>query len=166
MSNRYESLSNLGKANTDDSDVVVETRVGVLTRVNRALDGGVVRVQGEAVGDKLAADDGGVWVNILGSSGTSVGVHMNAEQAESVTRLGDYNNSGTVVLVTGVYSVACHEHQGELDLHAQSVEVVDAGGAIEHTVDLEHGIGAIVVCLVGMCLLALFYWLRFREGRL
>ena len=165
LSNRYESLSNLGKANTDDSDVVVETRVGVLTRVNRALDGGVVRVQGEAVGDKLAADDGGVWVNILGSSGTSVGVHMNAEQAESVTRLGDYNNSGTVVLVTGVYSVACHEHQGELDLHAQSVEVVDAGGAIEHTVDLEHGIGAIAVCLVGMCLLALFYWLRFKEGR-
>ncbi len=165
LSNRYESLSNLGKANTDDSDVVVETRVGVLTRVNRALDGGVVRVQGEAVGDKLAADDGGVWVNILGSSGTSVGVHMSAEQAESVTRLGDYNNSGTVVLVTGTYSVACHEHQGELDLHAQSVEVVDAGGAIEHTVDLEHGIGAIVVCLVGMCLLALFYWLRFREGR-
>ncbi len=165
LSNRYESLSNLGKANTDDSDVVVETRVGVLTRVNRALDGGVVRVQGEAVGDKLAAGDGGVWVNILGSSGTSVGVYMSAEQAECISRLGDYNNTGTVVRVTGVYSVACHEHQGELDLHAQSVEVVDAGGAIEHVVGLEHGIGAIAVCFVGACLLGLFCWLRFREGR-
>ncbi len=165
LSNRYESLSNLGKANTDDSDVVVETRVGVLTRVNRALDGGIVRVQGEAVGDKLDAGDGGVWVNILGSSGTSMGVYMSVEQAEAISRLGDYNNSGTVVSVTGVYSVACHEHQGELDLHAQSVEVVDAGGAIEHVVDLEHGIAAIAVCLVGMCLLGLFCWLRFREGR-
>ncbi len=165
LSNRYESLSNLGRADTDDSDVVVETRVGVLTRVNRALDGGVVRVQGEAVGDKLAAGDGGMWVNILGSSGASMGVHMSAEQAESITRLGDYNNSGTVVLVTGVYSVACHEHQGELDLHAQSVEVVDAGGAIEHVVDPKHGVGAIAVCLAGMCLLGLFCWLRLRKGR-
>ena len=163
LSNRYESLSNLGRADTDDSDVVVETRVGVLTRVNRALDGGVVRVQGEAVGDKLTAGDGGVWVNILGSSGASVGVHMSAEQAESVTRLGDYNNSGTVVIVTGVYSVACHDHQGELDLHAQSVEVVDAGGAIEHVVDVRHGVAAIAMCLAGACLLGLFWRLRVRS---
>ena len=165
LSNRYELLSELGNADTDDSDVVVETRVGVLTRVNRALDGAVVRVQGEAVGDKLAAGDGHVWVNILGSSGSSMGVYMSDEQARAVTCLGDYNNTGTVIVVTGVYAVACHEHQGELDLHAQSVEVLDVGGAIEHGADLEGSIGAVVLCMAAFALLGLFAYLRFWRAR-
>ncbi len=161
LTNRYELLSNLGNANTEDSDVVVETRSDVLTRVNRALDGATVRIQGEAVGDKLTSSKEDVWINILGSTGSCIGVEMSKDLSQLIANMGDYNTSGTVVQITGEYHVACHEHQGELDIHAQNIEILDVGGQIAHSFDLSQLILSVILCIVALILFALYIFLRF-----
>ena len=164
LTNRYELLSNLGNANTDDSDVVVETRSDVLTRVNRALDGALVRIQGEAVGDKLISTNEGVWINVLGSTGSCIGVQMSKDLSQLIANMGDYNTSGTVIQITGDYHVACHEHQGELDIHAQKIEVLDVGGQIDHSFDLGQLILSVLLCIIALILFVLYIYLRFLKS--
>lgn len=92
-------------------------------------DGAPATVRGEALGEALTAPGGKRWVNI-GREGTALGVVMTAEQAASVPQFGLYRQRGATLEVSGVLNSACDEHGGDLDLHADTVSVLDEGGAI------------------------------------
>lgn len=92
-------------------------------------DGAHAIVRGEALGESLAAPGGKRWVNI-GREGTAIGVVMTAEQAAKVPRFGRYRQRGATLEVSGVLNSACDEHGGDLDVHAESVSVLDEGGPI------------------------------------
>jgi hypothetical protein len=48
--------------------------------------------------------------------------------------LGNYKNEGDILEATGVFHRACPEHGGELDIHADSVNIVAAGFPVEERV--------------------------------
>lgn len=98
-----------------------------------ALDGRTVTVAGEAVGDVMFRDRW-AWVTI-GDEGVALGVWLSAEQASRVARVGGYASRGDRVAVTGVLHRACPQHGGDLDLHADRLEVVARGGPLSHPVD-------------------------------
>lgn len=165
LSDRFSSLNNLGSASNSDEDVVVDTRVGVLTSANLALNNMQVRFSGEAVGDVLYADADHKWVNVLGASGTSIGVFMTNEQAAQIVNLGDYKTSGTMVEVRGTYCINCSDHQGELDVHASSVIVTDTGGAITHTPNTDWAVYGLFMSVIALAVLLTFIFLRRRNAR-
>lgn len=160
ITDRYAHIDNLSNSNNPDERVIIDTTTSVLTSVNRALNGLSVRFSGEAVGDVLAADEGHKWVNILGASGASIGVYMTDEQAKSIVNLGDYHTTGTTVEVEGTYTMACTEHQGELDVHATSIKVLDTGGSITRVANQQRFVIAIVLCVFGFAILGTFIFLR------
>lgn len=165
LSNRYERLESIGEAVDGTENVVVTTRIGVLTAANRALDGATVSFSGEAVGDVMNADADHKWVNLLGSDGSCIGVLMDNDMASRVLNVGDYSTTGSTLQVRGIYSIDCGEHQGELDVHALDVRVLDAGGSVDHYVsDADVNIG-MQLCFVGFLLLAVFFALRWFFAR-
>lgn len=165
LSNRYERLESIGEAVDGTENVVVTTRIGVLTAANRALDGATVSFSGEAVGDVMNADADHKWVNLLGSDGSCIGVLMDNDMASRVLNVGDYSTTGSTLQVRGIYSIDCGEHQGELDVHALDVRVLDAGGSVDHYVsDTDVNIG-MQLCFVGFLLLAVFFALRWFFAR-
>ena len=165
LTDRYDSLDKLATSLNPDESVVVETRIGVLASVNRALENTTVRFSGEAIGEALAADDGYKWVNVADASDTAVGVYMTEEQASQIRTYGDYHHVGATLLVTGTYHIACGQHQGELDVHASDVQVLDHGSWLIYSIDAgELGLG-LLLCALGLIFVLVFVVLRQRADR-
>ena len=165
LSSRYGTLDELANSLNEESDVIVDTRIGVLVAVNRALDGSSVRFEGEVVGEALGAGDGQVWVAVNNSSGQSISVLLDAEQAALVENYGDHETTGSTLQVTGLYHVACDEHDGGLDVHATSVVVLDAGGAVTNGVAFSEFAWGVALCAFGLVLVLLYLFLRHRGDR-
>ena len=160
IANRYSSLEGLAQSEDESDQVVTSVTVGVLTAANRALDGATVTFSGEVIGDTMRAENGYVWVNVLGASGASIGVRMSEADAEGITYGASYSTTGTTLQIKGVYSVACAEHEGELDVHATEVVVTDAGGTIEHSAESADVTTGLAMCIIGLLLLLAFFICR------
>lgn len=160
LSNRFKSLDALERATDETDNVVTSTRVGVLIAVNRALDGATVSFSGEVVGDIMNADADHKWLNVLGSDGSCIGVLVDNDMAQRVTHVGGYSTTGTTLQVRGVYSVDCVEHQGELDVHAVSVRVLDAGGTVTHFADKDDVVSGLRLCGIAFVLMMIFFIVR------
>lgn len=165
LTNRYERLESIGEAVDGTENVVVTTRIGVLTAANRALDGATVSFSGEAVGDVMTADSEHKWVNLLGSDGSCIGVLVDNDMASRILNVGNYSTTGSMLQVRGIYSIDCDDHQGELDVHALDVRVLDAGGPVDHYVNDADINTGMQLCVVGFLLLAVFFGLRWFFAR-
>lgn len=160
LSDRFESLDKLGNSLTDEENVVIETRVGVLVSTNRALNGSEVSFTGEAVGDIVNAGEGYKWANISGTSNAVISVYMPDDLAKLIQHVGDYHETGTSLKITGTYHIACPEHDGELDVHASAAEVTDNGGPVTHMVVPGRLEAAFALCVVAGLLLTLYLLAR------
>lgn len=165
LSDRYESLKDLSTSLTDEEGVVIATRIGVLASTNRALNNSEVSFSGEVVGDVLNADEGCKWINLRGSSNSVISGYVTDEQASLIQNVGDYHATGTTLQVVGTYHVACPEHQGELDVHAASVEVIDSGGPVIHLVSPGRLGLATGLCVLAALVLVAYIWARWYYGR-
>ncbi len=121
-----------------------ESTVVELTTLEVA-DGTRVTFTGEVVSEALRDGEDRVWLNVL-DGGVAIGVNMPAEMAEKVSVFGDHRNDGDVVRVTGVYNEACRTHGGDMDVHAETVDVLEQGG--ERTLEPQAWKG--VVGLLGL----------------
>ena len=113
------------------------------------FDGASVVVQGEAIGDVLRADSEHRWVNVLGG-GVAIGVYMPTAMADRIQHFGMYRTFGDTVAVSGIVNVACEQHGGEFDIHAEELEIVEAGGPRENPVNpwkLPIGLGLLALGL-------------------
>lgn len=130
-----------------------------VVEIDRAEDGSVIVVEGEAIGEHLRARGGGRWVNILGDD-VGLGIWVTEEMAEGIEYFGDHRNDGDIVRVVGTVNVACDVHDGEFDVHAQSFAVVSTGGPREQEIEPMKG----VIGLAGMAI-AFVLWRVYRQRR-
>jgi hypothetical protein len=96
-------------------------------------DGKLVRITGEAIGEALRADRDHHWVNVL-EGGTAVGVVVSGIQAGKVDGFGVYGTRGSIVEVVGTFNIACEEHEGDLDVHARTLRVLNSSEPIANPV--------------------------------
>lgn len=165
LSSRYGTLEDLANSSNADSDVVVDTRIGVLVAANQALDGAEVRFEGEAIGEEVAASGDRVWVALSATSGQSISVLMDADDAEVIDAYGDYGTTGATVRVRGTYHVACDDHSGELDVHASEVELVAASSESANDVSVRRLETALALAAAGVVLVVSYLLLRRRMRR-
>jgi hypothetical protein len=137
------------------------TTIVGLVNAGQQLDGQEVAIQGEAVGDILAAEKGFRWL-MLQDGGATISVLVSEADAAKVTRLGRYGQVGTRLEVTGTFHVDCADHDGLTDVHASAVKIIDEGVDVASRLDARKlEIGALLI-VVGLCLLALHWRLRER----
>ncbi|MBR2522296.1 MAG: hypothetical protein IKE61_04140 [Coriobacteriales bacterium] len=124
------------------------------------LNGLVVVFDGEVIGNDVNAGDGYKWVTLY-DDGASIAVYMSDADAAKITHRGSYSSQGDTLKVVGVFHLDCPSHQGDVDVHAQSVEVISNGFPVAHGLDMyKVYIAAGLLVLAGA--LGLLYW-RLRE---
>ncbi len=126
----------------------------------RALDGARLAFEGEAIGAALSRG-GYAWLNLSDGS-YAIGIWLPRAETGKVRRYGSYTGKGDLVRVEGVFHRSCPEHGGDLDIHAEQLEIVAAGAPAAHPVGRGRLILAGALLLAGLAVVHL--WRRTGRG--
>jgi hypothetical protein len=124
-------------------------------------DGRTVVFAGEAVGEAMRRGNR-AWIHLnddaYGIGGTpgqglsgynsGIAVWVDAERASPISLFGDYKHHGDLVKVHGVFHAACPEHGGDLDIHADSLQIVRRGQEVARPVGRSRLLVAAVMLLL------------------
>lgn len=99
---------------------------------SKSIDGERVVFKGEAITAVMRRSEGD-WVN-LKDGFNAVGVWCAKGILKDGMSLGDYKNRGDTLEVAGEFHMACPVHGGELDIHADSVKVVEPGYKVDEKI--------------------------------
>jgi len=97
-----------------------------LIKNSRLYDGKVVVYTGEVIGDVMARGEY-AWINV-NDGADAIGVWTPLSLSSQIMNRGSYKSLGDWVEVTGVFHRSCGQHGGDLDIHAQFLRKVSAGG--------------------------------------
>jgi hypothetical protein len=122
------------------------------------FDNKVVTVRGEVLGVLRRGEK--AWVNI--ENGEAIGVWCEVYMVENIKVTSDYHHRGDIVQVTGVFHRACPEHGGDPDIHAENLDIVEAGYEIPREVN--WWLMALSILLLALSIY-LFVQLRKRAGK-
>jgi hypothetical protein len=133
-----------------------------LSNAAEHLDHQTVVFDCEVVGDIIGSGDGKYW--ITANDGTaSISVFITADSRNTIVSLGNYQQQGTLLEVTGEFNLACDQHDGLSDVHAYSTRVLDPGSSTEHPANFAMlGAGGLLI-VAGVGLIALYSILRQRK---
>ncbi len=112
-----------------------------LVETPKVHDGAAITFEGEAIGEAMARgehawlhlnDDAYMYENVeegaaLDGYNSGMPVWVESTDAEKVGTFGDYEHEGDVVRVSGIFNAACREHGGDMDIHAEELEVLIPG---------------------------------------
>jgi len=125
-----------------------------------SFDNTQVTFSGEVIGILMSGDS--AWVNII-DNGYPIGVWCRAVDAKKISIIGDYKHRGDSVQVTGIFHMACAEHDGDLDIHADNLTVLAAGQELDRSVNLL--LATISVALMVVASLITFHLWRLRKEK-
>jgi hypothetical protein len=141
-----------------DVEVITVTQ---LSENGQFYDDKQVCIMGEVVGDTIRDSPGLCWL-LLTDGESSVSLLVSSNDATLIENHGRYKITGTQIEVQGTFHLACNEHAGLTDIHAESIRVLDDGGPVQIAVDYGLlGLGGALI--VGGALLLLLY--RFLHNR-
>ncbi len=152
-------------AQLPDSSFIYDTSITDLSTADTYYDKQTVQVTGEVVGDRITAGDGRhCWLQLASPSDSStVSVYLTNESADKVDTYGAYGRKGTTLQVRGTFNLACPDHDGASDLHAQVVTVTEKGKATPDEFDINAFIPGAVIVMIGLAMMVVFYLLRERQ---
>ena len=148
-----------------DSSFIYDTSITDLSTADSYYDKQTVQVTGEVVGDRITAGDGRhCWLQLASPPDSStVSVYVTNESADKVDTYGAYDRKGTTLQVRGTFNLACPDHDGASDLHAQVVTVTEKGKATPDEFDINAFIPGVVTVMIGLAMMVVFYLLRERQ---
>ncbi len=101
---------------------------------SKDLDGQTIIYQGEAVGDIMYRNDNYGWINVNDGK-MAIGIWAKKEDLQKITYVGEYNVKGDIIKITGKVNYICDEHGGDLDIHADNIEIIQLGEKIKDIPD-------------------------------
>ena len=102
----------------------------------KELDGRTLNYRGELVTAILDRGEYS-WIN-LNDGPNAIGVWCKSSLLGEVKFVGDYKNRGDTIEVNGTFNRACSVHNGELDIHADTVKIVKKGHSLIRAIDLKR----------------------------
>lgn len=149
-----------------DSSFIYDTSIVDLGTADTYYDDQTVQVTGEAIGETIKAGLGNsyCWVTLASDdSKSTVSVFMPAEAAKKIGIFGRYGSKGATVQVQGTYHLACTDHEGLSDIHAEVVTVVEQGHATPQKFNVQAFVPGIIAVVIGLILTAIYRWMRERQ---
>ena len=99
------------------------------------------------------------WINI-GDGSNAVGIWMKNTDADKVRTFGNDKYKGDVLKVTGIFHRACSDHGGDLDIHADSIEIQSKGYKVSEPLDKNIVKVSMILSAVTICLVMIYYHKR------
>ena len=151
-----------------DSSFIYDISIVDLAAADSYYDNQIVQVLGEVVGDRIfeTADLTHCWITLDAPTtelDEVIAVYMTAESAQMIDTYGKYKTRGTMLQVRGVYHLACSEHQGISDIHADYVSVVQPGVTMDDTLEFASFLPGIIVLACAGALVLVYRRLREKE---
>lgn len=157
----------LNPQQTPDSSFIYDTSIEELSSADSYMDGQTVQVRGEVVGDRINAefDPDHCWIVLqsLAETDNSIAVFMRMSSSHSIDTYGAYGRTGTTLQVRGTFNLACIDHEGVSDLHADHISVMRKGSVWDNPFPVGTFALGLVLVVVGM-VLGVVFW-RLRESR-
>lgn len=125
-----------------------------------SFDGKTVVFRGEVIGIMVRGNF--AWVNVL-DNGVAIGIWVRAEDARKISFVGDYKHVGDMVEVIGTFHMACPEHGGDLDIHADEFVILTVGRELDRAPNLTLTLFSIALS-AGAIILAV-YLMHVRRER-
>jgi hypothetical protein len=120
--------------------------------INKAkdYDGKTVVYQGEVIGEVMARGEY-AWVN-LNDGKNALGIWIRKDLVGQIANTGSYKVIGDTVEVTGVFHRSCLAHGGDLDIHAESLRLIENGNRVRQHLSsrrlkLAFGLGLTLIIL-------------------
>jgi len=101
----------------------------------KKYDRRIVVFEGEVIREAMFRGRYG-WVNVSDGS-NAIGIWTLKKNLLKIKKYGCYQNSGDIVRVIGVFQQSCPEHGGDLDIHAQSLEILKSGHKNVHKIETD-----------------------------
>lgn len=146
-----------------------------LIEAPRELDGIKMRFAGEAIGEAMVRGDM-AWIHVnddtyylknveegaqLGGYNSGMAIWLPADETEAISFFGAYKHRGDIVEVEGVFNASCGEHGGDMDIHATTLTVVQAGYAVVDEIESGKVVWAVSLALLAFALyLVNRFWQR------
>lgn len=127
-------------------------------------DGKEIVYTGEVIGDIMNRGEY-TWINVSDGN-NAIGVWVKSEDLEGLNIVGRYNSKGDIVKITGIFYRACAEHGGDLDIHADKIELVEKGHYISHEVEPFKWVAAVITFIGASVCMAYVLKKRKTEKRL
>jgi aspartyl/asparaginyl-tRNA synthetase len=127
---------------------------------SKKLDNSEITLKGEAIGEAMNRGEYS-WVNISDGS-TAMGIWIDSKQAQSIKNFGKYGYKGDIVEINGVFNRACTQHGGDMDVHASTVKIIDAGGTV--TIPISNNKKAISLILSLITITLIFSYFKFTKS--
>jgi hypothetical protein len=126
----------------------------------KKIDNTQITLKGEAIGECMKRGKYS-WVNISDGS-NAMGIWIKDEQAQSIKNFGKYGYKGDIVKINGTFNRACKEHGGDMDIHANSVNILEVGGSV--TIPISNNKKVIAVVLTLFTLALAFSYIKFTKS--
>ena len=126
-----------------------------LIKNSKEYDGKTVTYEGEVIGDVMQRGEYG-WINVTDGENT-IGIWCKKEDLSKIKFAGSYRKNGDRIKAIGIFNMCCSQHQGELDLHAQKLEVVESGVEITYPLNVKKAklVGILAIAALGFILLSI-----------
>lgn len=150
-----------------DSSFIYDVTIGDLANADSYMDGQTVQVTGEVVGDRVLATDSPshCWITLqsLSASDVEVITYMSLLMSDGIDTYGAYGKHGTHLRVRGTFNLACKDHEGLTDIHADNTSVIAPGMVEQPVFEPRRLVPGIALLLFGCISLLVYNFLRERE---
>ena len=153
---------------TPDNSFLYDTSIDELVMADSSFQGNTVQVTGEVVGDVLLAEEdaGKHWITLEtldDDSDSSISVLIDDSYLDMIDSYGEYGRTGTVLQVRGLFYLTCPSHEGIMDIHAESVKLVDKGAVYDQPIDEGVLVVGVLLVIIGLGLTVAYSRLRERQ---
>ena len=138
-----------------------DTDIAELAKADTFNDGQTVQVKGEVVGDAINDEDDNSfrWISLQDDDDlnpATLSVLVDEKQLALIDSFGRYGRQGSMLQVRGSYHLACADHDGLSDIHAEEVQVLSEGKEIDTPINPVVITAAVISVFLGCALLVLY----------
>ena len=121
----------------------------------KQYDGKEIVYRGEVIGDVMIRGKF-AWINVNDTK-NAIGVWLPADLAKKVSYAGSYKTKGDIVEAKGKFNRACLEHGGDLDIHANSLQIIEKGANVAEVISPRKITTAIVFLVICLTLTVIYF---------
>lgn len=169
-SDNVSALEKDNQVNTSqlpDSSFIYDVSIEGLASADTYLDGQTVQVVGEVIGDRIHASENNdySWITLQSTdqSYSEVSVYMPDSFINMIDSYGKYGTKGTVLQVRGTFNLACVDHQGANEIHAEHVSLVSRGEKIDIPFSAGMLLPGLLLIFIGAISMLVFIVLQERQ---